>query len=120
MINLTDYANNKYNVVPDAKGTAYNNELNTSDGTATGTEGNDIWESAQIVNVWVDETGDNDYLRSISLRALSADGKIPGAITIIAQPTADFTEPTEVTVHVKDVWDYVVAQPLSMTLNKAE
>ena len=104
MINLTDYANNKYNVVPDAKGTAYNNELNTSDGTATGTEGNDIWESAQIVNVWVDETGDNDYLRSISLRALSADGKIPGAITIIAQPTADFTEPTEVTVHVKDVW----------------
>ena len=38
MINLTDYANNKYNVVPDAKGTAYNNELNTSDGTATGTE----------------------------------------------------------------------------------
>lgn len=120
MINLTDYANNKYNVVPDAKGTAYNNELNTSDGTATGTEGNDIWESAQIVNVWVDETGDNDYLRSISLRALSADGKIPGAITIIAQPTADFTEPTEVTVHVKDVWGYVVAQPLSMTLNKAE
>ena len=120
MINLTDYANNKYNVVPDAKGTAYNNELNTSDGTATGTEGNDIWESAQIVNVWVDETGDNDYLRSISLRALSADGKIPGAITIIAQPTADFTEPTEVTVHVKDVWSYVVAQPLSMTLNKAE
>ena len=120
MINLTDYANNKYNVVPDAKGTAYNNELNTSDGTATGTAGNDIWESAQIVNVWVDETGDNDYLRSISLRALSADGKIPGAITIIAQPTADFTEPTEVTVHVKDVWGYVVAQPLSMTLNKAE
>ena len=120
MINLTDYANNKYNVVPDAKGTAYNNELNTSDGTATGTKGNDIWESAQIVNVWVDETGDNDYLRSISLRALSADGKIPGAITIIAQPTADFTEPTEVTVHVKDVWGYVVAQPLSMTLNKAE
>ena len=120
MINLTDYANNKYNVVPDIKGTAYNNELNTSDGTATGTEGNDIWESAQIVNVWVDETGDNDYLRSISLRALSADGKIPGAITIIAQPTADFTEPTEVTVHVKDVWGYVVAQPLSMTLNKAE
>ena len=120
MINLTDYANNKYNVVPDTKGTAYNNELNTSDGTATGTEGNDIWESAQIVNVWVDETGDNDYLRSISLRALSADGKIPGAITIIAQPTADFTEPTEVTVHVKDVWGYVVAQPLSMTLNKAE
>ena len=42
MINLTDYANNKYNVVPDAKGTAYNNELNTSDGTATGTEGNGI------------------------------------------------------------------------------
>ncbi len=120
MINLTDYANNKYNVVPDAKGIAYNNELNTSDGTAAGTAGNDIWESAQIVNVWVDETGDNDYLRSISLRALSADGKIPGAITIIAQPTADFTEPTEVTVHVKDVWGYVVAQPLSMTLNKAE
>ena len=120
MINLTDYANNKYNVVPDAKGTAYNNELNTSDGTATGTPGTDIWESAQIVNVWVDETGDNDYLRSISLRALSNDGKTPGAITIIAQPTADFTEPTEVTVHVKDVWGYVVAQPLNMTLNKAE
>ena len=112
MINLTDYANNKYNVVPDKPGAATptNAETNTSD----------AWKAEQIVNVWVDETGDNDYLRSISMRALSADGKIPGAITIIAQPTADFTEPTEVTVHVKDVWGYVVAQPLSMTLNKAE
>ena len=112
MINLTDYANNKYNVVPDKPGAATpsNAETNTSD----------AWKADQIVNVWVDETGDNDYIRSISMRALSADGKIPGAITIIAQPTADFTEPTEVTVHVKDVWGYVVAQPLSMTLNKAE
>ena len=112
MISLTDYANNSYSVVPDKAGAANptNAETNTSD----------AWKAEQIVNVWVDETGDNDYLRSISMRALSADGKIPGAITIIAQPTADFTEPTEVTVHVKDVWGYVVAQPLSMTLNKAE
>ncbi len=40
--------------------------------------------------------------------------------TVIAQPIAEFTEPTEVTVHVKDVWGYVTSQPLNMTLIKAE
>ena len=117
MISLTDYANNKYNVVPDDKGTAYNNELNTS---ATGTAGDDIWKAKQITNVWADETGDNTYLKSISLKQETDATKDPGAIVLVAQPTADFSEPTEVTVHVKDVWGYVVAQPLNITLTKAE
>ena len=117
MISLTDYANNKYNVVPDDKGTAYNNELNTS---ATGTAGDDIWKAKQITNVWADETGDNTYLKSISLKQETDATKDPGAIVLVAQPTADFSDPTEVTVHVKDVWGYVVAQPLNITLTKAE
>ena len=113
MINLTDYANNKYNVVPDASGTSNNTESNT----------NDLWSAKQISNVWVDETGKNNYIKEIKLRGLDAtdpDNIIPGAITVIAQPIAEFTEPTEVTVHVKDVWGYVTAQPLNMTLIKAE
>ena len=113
MINLTDYANNKYNVVPDASGTSDNTENNT----------NDLWSAKQISNVWVDETGKNNYIKEIKLRGLNAtdpDNIIPGAITVIAQPTPEFTEPTEVTVHVKDVWGYVTSQPLNMTLTKAE
>ena len=116
MINLTDYANNKYNVVPDASGTAYNNADNSPNG-------DDIWSAKQIENVWVDETGKNNYIKEIKLRGLNntdKDNIIPGAITVIAQPIAEFTEPTEVTVHVKDVWGYVTAQPLNMTLIKAE
>jgi len=116
MINLTDYANNKYNVVPDASGTAYNNADNSP-------SGDDIWSAKQIENVWVDETGKNNYIKEIKLRGLNIidqDNIIPGAITVIAQPIAEFTEPTEVTVHVKDVWGYVTAQPLNMTLIKAE
>ena len=117
MINLTDYANNKYNVVPDASvpsgKTLTNSEFNNAD----------VWSHKQIENVWVDETGKNNYIKEIKLRGLNAkdpDNIIPGAITVIAQPIAEFTEPTEVTVHVKDVWGYVTSQPLNMTLIKAE
>ena len=117
MINLTDYANNKYNVVPDASV--------PSGKTLTNSESNnaDVWSHKQIENVWVDETGKNNYIKEIKLRGLDAtdpDNIIPGAITVIAQPIAEFTEPTEVTVHVKDVWGYVTSQPLNMTLIKAE
>ena len=117
MINLTDYANNKYNVVPDASV--------PSGKTLTNSESNnaDVWSHKQIENVWVDETGKNNYIKEIKLRGLNAtdpDNIIPGAITVIAQPIAEFTEPTEVTVHVKDVWGYVTSQPLNMTLIKAE
>ena len=113
MINLTDYANNKYNVVPDASGTSNNTESNI----------NDLWSAKQISNVWVDETGKNNYIKEIKLRGLNTtdpDNIIPGAITVIAQPISEFKEPTEVTVHVKDVWGYVTSQPLNMTLIKAE
>ena len=111
MVSLTDYADNKYNIVPDKIG----NSNNTADNN------NDIWTANQIVNVWVEETGDNDYIKEIKLRGVNAtdpDNIIPGAITVIAQPVPNYTEPTEVTVHVKDVWGYVTSQPLNITLTK--
>ena len=108
MVKLTDYANNKYNVVPDLSGTASNAEGNTTD----------LWSAKQIENVWVEETGDNNYIKEIKLRGLQVAGEnvIPGAITVIAQPVPSYTEPTEVTVNVKDVWGYVTSQPLNITL----
>ena len=108
MVKLTDYANNKYNVVPDLSGRASNAEDNTTD----------IWSAKQIENVWVEETGDNNYIKEIKLRGLQVAGEnvIPGAITVIAQPVPSYTEPTEVTVNVKDVWGYVTSQPLNITL----
>ena len=111
MVSLTDYADNKYNIVPDKSG----NSNNTADNN------NDIWSANQIVNVWVEETGDNNYIKEIKLRGVNAtdpDNIIPGAITVIAQPVPNYTEPTEVTVHVKDVWGYVTSQPLNITLTK--
>ena len=114
MVKLTDYANNKYNVVPDDFGNAYNNKDN-KDGNLTG---DDIWSAKQIENVWVEETGDNNYIKEIKLRGLQKVGEnvIPGAITVIAQPVPSYTEPTEVTVNVKDVWGYITSQPLNITL----
>ena len=117
MVKLTDYANNKYNVVPDDFGNAYNNKDNkdNKDGNLTG---DDIWSAKQIENVWVEETGDNNYIKEIKLRGLQLAGEnvIPGAITVIAQPVPSYTEPTEVTVNVKDVWGYITSQPLNITL----
>lgn len=113
MVSLTDYANNKYNVVPDSSGDAKNTEANSG--------GDDIWSAKQIVNVWVNETGDNNYIKEIKLRGVDAtdpENIIPGAITVIAQPVPSYTEPTEVTVHVKDIWGYVTSQPLNITLTK--
>ena len=117
MISLTDYANNKYNVVPDQAVPAGTSLTNSKDNAA------DVWSAKQISNVWVDETGKNNYIKEIKLRGVDntdKDNIIPGAITVIANPTPEFTEPTEVTVHVKDVWGYVTSQPLNMTLTKAE
>ena len=114
MVSLTDYADNKYNVVPDVA-----NDGNTV--TNGPTNSTDIWSAKQIDNVWVDETGDNNYIKEIKLRgvdARDADNVRLGAITLIAQPVPSYTEPTEITVHVKDVWGYVTSQPLNITLTK--
>ncbi len=114
MVSLTDYADNKYNVVPDVA----NNGNTVTNGPANST---DIWSAKQIDNVWVDETGDNNYIKEIKLRgvdARDADNVRLGAITLIAQPVPSYTEPTEITVHVKDVWGYVTSQPLNITLTK--
>ena len=114
MVSLTDYADNKYNVVPDVA----NNGNTVTNGPTNLT---DIWSAKQIDNVWVDETGDNNYIKEIKLRgvdARDADNVRLGAITLIAQPVPSYTEPTEITVHVKDVWGYVTSQPLNITLTK--
>ena len=114
MVSLTDYADNKYNVVPDVA-----NDGNTV--TNGPTNSTDIWSAKQIDNVWVDETGDNNYIKEIKLRGVDdrdADNVRLGAITLIAQPVPSYTEPTEITVHVKDVWGYVTSQPLNITLTK--
>ena len=114
MVSLTDYADNKYNVVPDVA----NDGKTVTNGPTNST---DIWSAKQIDNVWVDETGDNNYIKEIKLRgvdARDADNVRLGAITLIAQPVPSYTEPTEITVHVKDVWGYVTSQPLNITLTK--
>lgn len=111
MIELTDYNNNLYCVVPDAKGVQPNNEEG----------GNDAWKAAQINDVWVTKDANNTYIKKFSMQSYeeAADGKVTqeGAIVLYADPLPTTTE-TSMKVNVKDCWGYKKTQEVSVTIVK--
>ena len=112
MISLTDYANNKYNVVPDKEGAGLTNSANNSV---------DAWASAQVKNVYVTKDANNTYISNITLQAVEKDGdKVTkeGAIVVFGDVTATDSVETEMTVHVADAWGYVTSQKVDVTIVK--
>ena len=113
MISLTDYANNKYNVVPDKEnsGTLTNSKDNAVDG----------WSSAQIKNVYVTTANNNTYISKITLQDVkAANGKVTqeGAIVVFGDVTVSDSVETKMTVNVADAWGYVTSQDVNVTIVK--
>ena len=112
MISLTDYANNKYNVVPDKDVDGLTNDDNNTV---------DAWSSAQIKNVYVTKDSNNTYISKIELRAVEkTDGKVTqeGAIMVFGDVTVSDSVDTKMTVNVVDTWGYVTSQDVNVTIVK--
>ena len=115
MISLTDYANNKYNVVPDTEVPTGETLKNEEDNDA------DVWSSAQIQNVYVTKDANNTYISKITLRAVEkTDGKVTqeGAIMVFGDVTVSDSVDTKMTVNVVDTWGYVTSQDVNVTIVK--
>ena len=116
MISLTDYANNKYNVVPDNKENTDKNPSNDESNDI------DVWSSDQINNVYVTKGENNTYISDIKLTSAKYDGNgkltEAGAIVVYGDVTVSDSVETEMTVNVVDAWGYVTSQVVKVTIVK--